>query len=125
MKKSIYLLLSVLLISLASSAKDSDNDFFAGKWEVTIMDTPKGDAVIHVTLKKADGEWTGEMLGITEGDKEPSKFDRVEEEDGGIAMYWVTPDGYSVYLFLEEDGEDLVVGTMVDSFDVEGTRIKE
>ncbi|MBS2097489.1 hypothetical protein [Carboxylicivirga linearis] len=125
MKKSIYYLFVLIALTLTSGINAAESEVFVGKWEITIKDTPKGDAIIHVTLANEQGAWSGTMLGITEGDTEPSKFDRVEEEDGGLVMYWVTPDGYSVYLFIEEDGDDQIIGTMVDSFDVTGKRLKE
>ncbi len=125
MKKLFFVLLTGLAISFQLMAQEAHNDFFIGKWNIIIEGTPKGDAQIHVTIEKKDGELKGSMLGITEGDTVPSKFDRIEVDEDGITMYWVTPDGYSVYLFIEQDDEESIIGTMADSFDVKGKRIKE
>jgi hypothetical protein len=111
-----------LFAVLTLKAQDKPVDYFAGKWNVTVVGTPNGDAKMLVTLERVDGKLTGTLLNSGQG--EPTKFSRVEEKENSVTLYF-TSSGYDVYLQLEKKDENIVKGSMMDMFDASGTRVIE
>ncbi len=123
MKKTILLFAGIffLLLSMGVSAQiKTDVDYFAGKWNVVVENTPEGDAKMLVTIERVDGKLSG-TISSPDG---PTKFSSIEEKENSISLYFVA-SGYDVYLNLEKKGDNNIAGTMLDMFDAKGERVIE
>jgi hypothetical protein len=98
-------------------------DFFVGKWEITIMGTPNGDAKMITELVRKDGKLTGELKDPTDPTKPANPITGIEEKDGGIEIAF-SASGYDITLPLTKVDEDNLKGQMMGMFDAKAKRIK-
>ena len=123
MKKLSFVLTLVLGLCLSFNAKSQTNDeYFPGKWKVTIFGTPQGDATMVFVIEKKDGKFTGVVLDTT--GTEISKISNVEEAPKTITVFF-TAAGYDLSLPLEPVDADNVKGSLMGMFDAKGVRVKE
>lgn len=108
----------------ATGKRLKDNDFYAGKWEMLIIGTPNGDAVLTTALARKDGKLTGTITPKTGDQKEEIKISNVEEADGKVTLYF-TIQQYDVNVLLEKVDDDNLKGSLMNMFDVKVKRIKE
>ena len=123
MKKfSVIFTLMVSFLFGFKAGAQSNADFFAGKWKVTVMGTPNGDASMTFVFEKKDST----LLGVIKdsSDKEIAKIDKIEETGKTITVYF-SAQGYDVNLTLEPVDADNVKGSMMSMFDAKGIRVKE
>lgn len=123
--KKICLLLTLLtglLITNAGKAQSATADYFTGKWKITVFGTPNGDAAMTFVLEKKDGKLSGSVRDTT--DKEISKMTSVEESGKNILVAF-NAQGYDVTVTLEPIDADKVKGSLMNMYDVKGTRVKE
>ena len=121
MKKVNVFFIGLILVflSVGVNAQDqSSTDFFAGDWEVVIVGTPNGDAVLTLTLERVDGKFKG-LFASEMGDLE---VDSVEEKDATITLFFFL-GGYDLSMYLEKVDDDNIKGNVVDQFDVTGKRV--
>lgn len=97
-------------------------DFFIGKWKLDVYGLPQGDAKMMMVIEKKDGKLAGWLGG--ENGEEPNEFTKVEIEKETLYVRFLG-GGWDVPVYLDKDGDDAVVGSMNDMFDVEGTKVKE
>ena len=123
MKKASIILIGFLFIisSIPSQAQDQLSDYFAGKWEVLLEDTPAGDATLIMTLERKDGKMEGTLTGT---DVEAIEIERIEEKEESLTVYWFS-QGYDVNLSLQKKDDDNITGTLMGMFVASGKRINE
>ena len=113
----------MILSSLALHAQNAPSDYFVGKWSVDVVGTPNGDITMNITIERTDGVLSGYLSG---GEMNPLKFSKVEEvKDKSITLYFSTPDGYDVHIFLAKKDDNAVKGSIMDMFDANGKRVIE
>lgn len=121
-KVRLFLVVAFCLVSALKMNAQVHADFFAGKWNVTVIGTPNGDAKMIVNLERKDGKLTG---GVINSDSaEPIKFSNMEEKENSVTVYF-SASGYDVYMVLEKKDDNHVKGSMMDMFDVSGERVIE
>lgn len=99
-------------------------DFFAGKWEISILGTPNGDAKLVANFTRKDGTLTGEMSDPTDAQKEKIPVSKIEEEAGKITIYF-SAQGYDLSLPLEKVDDDNLKGMLMNMFESKAVRVKE
>jgi hypothetical protein len=99
-------------------------DFFAGKWEITILGTPNGDSKLVATLIRKDGKLTGELKDPTDTTKPAIPITSIDEKDGEIEIAF-SASGYDVTLPLKKENEDNLKGQLMGMFDAKAVRIKD
>lgn len=104
------------------NAKAQTADYFPGKWTVTVMGTPNGDAKMNFVLERKDGKLGGVVQDST--GKEMTKITSVEEKDKTATIAFTT-NNYDVTLTLEPIDDDHVKGSLMGMFDAKGVRVKE
>ncbi|WPV01947.1 hypothetical protein SNE26_09190 [Mucilaginibacter sp. cycad4] len=123
MKKLSLIFTTVVFIFLCAGAKAQTNaDYFAGKWKVTVTGTPQGDSKMDFVFEKKDGKLTGTLRDST--DKEISKITQIDEKDKTITAYFNT-QGYDVTLELTPVDADNAKGNIMGMFDAKAIRIKD
>ena len=96
-------------------------DFFVGKWKSMIKGIPQGDTETTFVFEKIDGKLTGSMIDPKEN--KTTKFDTVTVKDGVLTTTF-TAQGFEVSLSLKKQDDDNFKGSMMEQFDVTGSRIK-
>lgn len=123
MKKTMLFLTAVFMLLIATGVNaqtTTEADYFAGKWKVTVVGTPDGDAKMTVSLERADGKLSGGILSETNSDM--NKFTKIDETEKSVTLYF-SANGYDVYLLLEKKGDNHVEGNLLGMFDAKGDRI--
>lgn len=115
-----------LLIALSatfalSSFTTPSPEYYEGKWEVTVFDTPQGTATIPMRFETADGKTKGYFIEDASGTEKEMTSVSITG-DNLVAYFNIT--GYDVYLSLVKKDEDVSRGSLMDMFNAEGKRVK-
>jgi hypothetical protein len=121
MKTKTIILLSLLTCMLTSFSQTSD--FFAGKWEVTVLNSPKGDVTFLTELIRKDGKLTGELIEKSDPAGSSRKILRVEESPEKLVVYFESSQGGESILALAKVDQDHLKGTVHD-FEATAKRLK-
>lgn len=115
-----YLVVGLLFVfSLAASAQEKN--FFVGKWEITVLDTPSGDGKLSLTIEEKERKLTAKLYD--EVNKKDMNVDRLENKDNSLIVYFKSGT-YSIFLNIEKKDQDNVTGSMMDMFDATGKRVQ-
>ena len=97
-------------------------DYFAGKWNVTVIGTPNGDRNIIFAFTRTDGKLTGAVQDTT--GVETAKITSIEENEKSLTAAF-TAEGYDVTVTFEPVDDDNIKGSLMGMFDAKGVRVKE
>lgn len=126
MKRTI-LAITLLLSSFSTIVAQESTDYFVGKWNVLIKETPNGDVTIPMRFVAQDSEYTGYFTDETGEEKE---MDSATLEDGKLNLAFYIA-GYDVTMDLAEEDENemrgMVMGMLeaIASRDLEGVVVVE
>jgi hypothetical protein len=122
MKKLNLIFTIAIALFMSLTVKAQTKDYFAGKWTVTVMGTPNGDAKMDFVFERKDGKLTGAVQDST--GKELSKITQIDEKDKSITAAF-NIQSYDVTLTLDPVDDDHVKGSLMGMFDAKGIRKKE
>lgn len=124
-KVSLFLFIFILgVCAKGFSQTTPPTDFFAGKWEITIMGTPNGDAKMVTDLIRKDGKLTGELKDPT-GTNPVTMITKIEEEPGKkITIYFDTAQAGEIGVELAKVDDDHLKGQLMNMFDSTAVRVK-
>src|SRR5690606_33368228 len=97
---------------------------FEGRWNVTIFDTPSGDAQLTFVFEKKDGQLSGVILDPNGGEMSKVTGITMSQNDKRLYGNFVAED-YDLNIMLDLVDNDNVKGNVMDMFETSGTRIKE
>jgi hypothetical protein len=125
MKKVLNILLVTITVmalnSLRLQAQDKSNeDFYIGKWELMCYGLPQGDSKMYLTVEKKDGKLEGH-IGDEKGEN-INPLSKATVESNTLTVNF-TGGGYDVFITLKQTDEKSATGTMLDMFDVKGTKL--
>lgn len=124
MKKRILLFLGGLLVALiigSTSAMAQKKDYFTGKWDVTIKDTPMGDSKLTVVMTRMNKKLKGYIIN-KDGDK--SDIEKIEEKNQIVTIYF-TFNHFDVDLTMQRKDDNHFTGKLKDRYVSEGIRLKK
>lgn len=125
MKKSSINLLCLLIALSATFSLSSfcavTPEYYEGKWEVTVFDTPQGTAMIPMRFETKDGKTKGYFMEDASGTEKEMTSVSING-DNLVAYFNIT--GYDIYISLAKKDEDLSAGSLMDMFTAEGKRVK-
>lgn len=120
-KASIILFVFFFGIALQGfSQSTAPTDFYAGKWEIAVNGTPRGDIVFKTNLVRKDGKLTGEL--VTDDNKRP--ITKIEEKDKTLVIYFESSQGGEISIDLTKVDDNNLKGTLMD-FTATAKRVKE
>lgn len=96
-----------------------DNDFFAGKWDIAVSGTPRGDVTFKTDLVRKDGKLTGELVNAD--DKRP--ITKIVENGNKITVFFESSQGGEISIDLEKVDENTLKGLLM-SYEAKATRVK-
>jgi hypothetical protein len=110
----------------ATTATDSmttAKDFYAGKWELTFIGTPQGDAKMVANFTRVEGRLEGVISDPTGQIKESITMSSVDEGTDKITFNFKA-QGYDIAVDLEKVDDDNLKGMMMNMFESKATRVK-
>lgn len=113
----------LLLLSSSITCFSQTSDFFAGKWEVTVLNSPKGDVTFLTELIRKDGKLTGELIDKSDPSSSSRKILRVEESSEKLVIYFESSQGGETILDLAKVDQDNLKGSVHD-FEATAKRLK-
>ncbi|SFF20761.1 hypothetical protein [Spirosoma endophyticum] len=128
--KKVSLFLFVFMVALCvkgySQTTTPPTDFFAGKWEITVVGLPDGDTKFVTDLVRKDGKLTGELKDPTGKKTEATPISKIEEEPGKkLTLYMDTTQAGEVPIELAKTDDDHLKGQLMNMFDATAVRIKK
>ena len=111
---------ALFLISFTTQAQTTD--YFVGDWDVTIKDTPMGTITVMLTLERVDGKLVGKFVDAANSTSTP--MTQITEAEDSVTLYFFA-EGMDLYLTLKPEGDENVSGLLMDSFAIEGKRVKK
>jgi len=122
-KENYLIALLILFSSSITLANEIDSpEYFEGKWNVTVIGTPQGDATIPMRFETKDGVTKGYFIGDPSG--EESMMDSVSITENGVLNASLFIGGYDVTISLTRLDEDKSTGNMLGMFTMNGERVK-
>lgn len=124
MKKTSVILFVLFfgLVSYGSAQTTQPTDFFAGKWEISVAGTPRGDIKFLTDLVRKDGKLTGELVEAGDANAK-RKITKVEEAADKLVLYFDSSQGGEIAIELTKVDDDNLKGSLM-SFDAVAKRIK-
>ncbi len=125
--KKVSLFLFVLLLGVAvkgmSQAPAAPAEYFAGKWEISILGTPNGDAKLVANLVRKDGKLTGNLTNPAEPTAEAIPITSIDESGEKLGLAF-SAQGYDVTMELNKVDDDNLKGKLLNMFDATAKRLK-
>ena len=114
--------LSCVFFASNLQAQATPEDFFVGTWKVKAYGLPDGDTEMVIIFEKKEGKLTG---GFTDGTKVINPFTKVEIVNNKLTAYFMAPEQQmEVYLNLEKKDDTNVKGSIMDMFNLDGSKAK-
>jgi hypothetical protein len=122
-KVPVILLLLLAVVFSGFSQAPASTDFYAGKWEISILGSPRGDVVFLTDLVRKDGKLTGKLVDKADPASDTRNILRVEESAEKMVIYFESSQGGEMAMNLAKIDNDNLKG-MVFNFDATAKRIK-
>jgi len=116
---SLLLVMTLSLMASNMNAQQSGN-YFVGKWEIVMQDTPQGDIKMTMNIDRNEGKLEATLMMSVE-----TKIVNIKETEKSITLPFSTPDGYDIDIYIEKVDDDNVKGVVADMIDLKGQRVKE
>ena len=123
MKKRKYLLLTIIMFVGVVTYGQTTPDFFAGKWEISVKDTPMGDMKFLTDLVRQDGKLTGELSVPADASAPKRPITRVEETADKLVLYFESAEVGEIAIDLAKVDQDNLKGTLY-TFEANAKRVK-
>jgi hypothetical protein len=118
---SIVLFLLFFAATTKSSAQATATpDFYAGKWDISVIGSPRGDVTFATTLTRKDGKLTGEM--VNGDDKRP--LTKVEESATTLVLYFMSTQAGEINVTLEKVDANNLKGNLM-GYTANAVRVKD
>jgi hypothetical protein len=117
MKRTI-LAITILLSSFSAVLAQESTDYYVGKWNVLIKETPNGDVTIPMRFESQEGKYTGYF---TDESGEEKEMDSATLEDGKLNLAFYIA-GYDVTMDLAEEDENEMRGMVMNMLEAIASR---
>ena len=122
MKKLLFVLM-MLVACTGTFAQTSNEDYFIGKWKLSVKDLPTGDKeVLLIIVKNEEGRLEG-GIGRMDG-SEFSELKDIIVKDNTLQLLFVG-GGFNVSMSLSRKEDGGVIGSVMNMFECTGTKMEE
>jgi hypothetical protein len=125
MKKQLVIL-AILCFSVVFnvfSQVTTPPDFFAGKWEIFVTGSPRGDVRYKTNLIRKDGKLTGELVNM-EDEKDIKPLTKVEETPNKLFLFFTSSQVGELSFDLEKVDADNLKGSIM-GYTTTASRVKD
>jgi hypothetical protein len=119
---SLVVLAFILFISKAQAQSTVGESYFIGKWSVLIKGLPDGDSKKMISFEKKDGKLIG-CVTDPANPEQKMELTEIEVSDNALKANVYAQSMY-VQVNLSRKDDNTITGTIMDRFDLEGTRDK-
>ncbi|MHA4740832.1 hypothetical protein [Dyadobacter sp. MSC1_007] len=98
-------------------------DFYAGKWEISVPGSPRGDVVFLMDLMRENGKLTGSLVDKADPASGARKIVKVEESAEKLIIYFESSQGDETSMELAKVDNDHLKGS-VHNFEATAKRVK-
>ena len=125
MRKASIILFLLFLGAVATcfSQNSAPADFFAGKWEITVLNSPKGDVVFLTDLVRKDGLLTGDLVEKGDAANGTRKILKAEDSADKLVLVFESSQGGEMTLELSKVDNDNLKGSLY-TFEATAKRLK-
>lgn len=125
MQKSSVLLFVLFfgLVGYGFAQATPPTDFYAGKWEILVTGSPRGDVTFLTNLIRKDGTLTGELVEAEDANAK-RKITKVEESANKLVLYFESSQGGEVAIDLSQVDNDHLKGQLMNMFEANAQRVK-
>ena len=120
-KLSILVFFFAALLFSSSTMAQTTEDYFVGEWNVQI-EAPMGTISVLLTLERVDGKLVGKFVDAASSTE--TKMNDITEGDNSLTLNFTSEYG-DLYFTLQREDDENVSGSLMDSFAVEGKRVKK
>ena len=126
MKKAsfLFILFFVGIAFNGFSQTTIPTDFFAGKWEISVTGSPRGDVKFLTNLVRKDGKLTGELVDSADPANGKRPITKVEETATKLVIYFESTQAGEISIDLAKVDDDNLKGTLMGSYESIAKRIK-
>lgn len=121
-KVSVVFLLLFLGLTFQGFSQTASKDFFAGPWEISVFETPNGDAKLKTTLTRVNGKLTGVLSDATNASAPKIQIEQVIENPDSISILFFA-EGTDVNIDLRKKDENNLEGTLMGMFTAKAKRL--
>lgn len=100
----------------------SNEDFYVGQWEISILGTPQGDSKMTALFTREEGKLKGELRTAEQPD-EVNPITEIEEDGDHLTIYF-SAGGYDLSIPFEKVDNDNLKGQLMGMFDCTAVRMK-
>lgn len=120
----VFSFLSLLFFAIHLQAQTTPEDYFVGTWNVKAIGLPDGDKEMILQFEKKEGKLSGGIVDAATK-KVVNPFTKIEQAGNKVTAYFMAPEQQmEVYLTLEKKDDTQVTGSIMDMFDMNGTKAK-
>ncbi len=125
MKKISFILFALILGMAFNGFAQTTKlaDFFAGKWEIAVNGTPRGDVKFTTDLVRKDGKLTGDLVDAADTANAKRPITKVEETADKMVIYFESSQAGEIAIELTKVDDDNLKGALM-SFDATAKRLK-
>lgn len=126
MKKAglFFIVLFLGVLTEVFSQTTPSTDFYAGKWEISILGSPRGDVKFITNLVRKDGKLTGELANPTDATEAKRPITKIEESAKKLVIYFESSQAGEISVDLDKVDDNNLKGSLM-SFEATAKRIKE
>ena len=125
MEKTLFvtaiLFLRIALNGFSQETKPAD--FFAGKWEILVTGSPRGDVRFKTNLIRKDGKLTGDLLNMDD-EKDVKPITKIEETANKILIFFNSQQAGELGIELEKVDDNNLKGSVM-GYMTTASRVKE
>lgn len=121
--RTLFAGLLFFLLAHGLSAQESNN-YFIGKWNLTIFGTPNGDITMLADFERKEGKLSGTLKADQDYSNDAQEISGIEEKENSIILYF-SIGGYDLDMQLDKKDDNNLTGNILGMFDVTGKRVVE
>ena len=124
-KASVFLFVLFSAIAFEGfSQSTAPADFYAGKWEIAILGSPRGDVKFTTNLVRKDGKLIGELANPADATEAKRPITKIEESAKKLVIYFESSQAGEISIDLDKVDDNNLKGSLM-SFEATAKRIKE
>lgn len=126
MKKISIIFSTIILAFIVSTGatnaqvKNTGEKYFIGKWNVIVYGVPDGDTKMVINIGKKEDKFSGNMADPSKSDP-PIELANIEVSDS-VFKATFPAQGMDITLMLKIKDDKNITGSMMDMFDIKGTK---